>query len=218
MKRKKKEETKKEMDENILLFLCHLPWEIRVRVSERELANSKVFHRESPPEELWRSSWTRFNSLDTNSFPSPSSNVAPLFANFLVLRSLLSYSTPLLFFFNFLSLLPFSSLSLNVETLINISRSTYKFFSSCKIHSAAFTPRSLLFARKITQIGGCFELDEIFIRNRRKTSSLRGWCSRREWISFVRLSGKLLFKILYGSSSRRFDFRRNNTLELNYRI
>ena len=36
-RQKKKEETKKEMDENILLFLCHLPWEIRVRVSGREL-------------------------------------------------------------------------------------------------------------------------------------------------------------------------------------
>lgn len=214
MKRKKKEETKKEMDENILLFLCHLPWEIRVRVSERELANSKVFHRESPPEELWRSSWTRFNSLDTNSFPSPSSNVAPLFANFLVLRSLLSYSTPLLFFSIFF---PSSLSPLYPWTSKRLLTSRDRRINFCLL--VKYTqPRLLLFARKITQIGGCFELDEIFIRNRQKTSSLRGWCSRREWISFVRLSGKLLFKILYGSSFRRFDFRRNNTLELNYRI
>lgn len=57
---------------------------------------------------------------------------------------------PLLsFFFQFSFPPPF--LLFIPETLINISRSTYKFFSSCKIHSAAFTPRSLSFARKITQ-------------------------------------------------------------------
>ena len=61
-------------------------------------------------------------------------------------------------------------------------------------------------------------LDEIFVGSRWKTWSLRKWRGRRERISFVRLSGKLLFRILYGSSTRRLDFQRNNTLELNYRI
>lgn len=168
MKTKKKK--KKQRKKWTRIFFCSFVTYREKSVSGSADANSKVFHRESPLEQLWRSSWTRFNSLDTNSFPFP--NVAaPLFANLLVSRSLLPYP---LSTFHSPSFLPPFFLILDKKRLL-ISRCI-----NLLVEYHRFAPRTL--SLLLDDRG----LDEIFIGSRWKTEEVTWQARKNQFRSPVR--------------------------------
>lgn len=193
MKREKKK--KKQRKKWTRIFFCSFVIYREKSVSGSADANSKVFHRESPPVELWRSSPTRFNSLDTNSFPSPSSNLPPLLASTSsIFRSL----------FSFHSSLPSSSF-LSSRWTKRLLISMYTFFRDCKcIDGAILQPRM----RTHFCIG---KVDD-------REMSLLGWNFYLEAVEKLHLWGGVwrlvIFRILYESPFRRFHFRRDTRTKL----